>query len=94
MAYICKAHRKAQKQYKLQNKKINKYFNPLLGTTIGETNHRWEYCSHCEGPMVICGHCGNNCCNGGSGETCIDKCNEAYNLQDLEYKKGSKHWKV
>lgn len=48
-------------------------------------NHRWEYCSLCERNMVICGHCGNNCCNGGSGATgigdCVDRCDSAYALQ-------------
>lgn len=32
--------------------------------------------------MVVCGHCGNNCCNGCSGEGCPDKCEEAYRLQE------------
>ena len=47
--------------------------------------HRWADCSMC-GRMVICGKCGNNCCNGGYG-TLPDgmKCNacpEAYEMQD------------
>ena len=40
--------------------------------------HRWSYCEHCMCPMVICGHCGNNTCNGGSGENCPDKCAAAH----------------
>lgn len=32
-----------------------------------EHGHRWSYCDHCESPMVICGRCHNNCCNGGYG---------------------------
>ncbi len=30
--------------------------------------HYWSYCAHCETETVICGRCGNNCCNGGYGE--------------------------
>lgn len=42
------------------------------------------------GPMVICGKCGNNCCNGGYGEILgeevgevlvCDMCPSAYDLQ-------------
>lgn len=47
--------------------------------------HYWSDCEMC-GRMVVCGKCGNNCCNGGYGEingiTC-DACPEAYNIQDL-----------
>lgn len=54
-----------------------------------KTNHYWEYCYQCEADVVICGTCGNNCCNGGYGEvievdpgtimTCPD-CPSAYEL--------------
>jgi hypothetical protein len=30
--------------------------------------HKAVYCEHCERETVICGACGNNCCNGDSGE--------------------------
>lgn len=46
--------------------------------------HRWADCEMC-GRMVICGKCGNNCCNGGSGEVDGVKCaacDEAYAMQD------------
>lgn len=46
--------------------------------------HRWDECPLC-GPMVTCGKCGNNCCNGGygtfEGATC-DACPSAYDMQD------------
>ena len=47
--------------------------------------HKWDECPMC-GPMVVCGKCGNNCCNGGygtlpDGSTC-DACPSAYDLQD------------
>jgi hypothetical protein len=55
------------------------------------TKHHWEYCDHCEADVVICGTCGNNCCNGGYGEVmgpepdttmkCPD-CPSAYELQN------------
>ena len=48
--------------------------------------HTWYYCELCQGKVVICGNCGNNCCNGGYGQ--VDGvdctyCSEAYELQDL-----------
>lgn len=42
--------------------------------------HRYAYCSDCMAPMVFCGYCGNNSCNGGSGEGCPDQCQEAYKI--------------
>jgi len=57
---------------------------------MSNNNHYWAYCDYCETNMVVCGTCGNNCCNGGYGEvmgpeagttiTCPD-CPEAYALQ-------------
>jgi len=47
--------------------------------------HMWDECEMC-GPMVVCGKCGNNCCNGGygalpDGGTC-DACPSAYEMQE------------
>lgn len=42
--------------------------------------HKMSYCKMC-GPMVICGYCGNNCCNAGTGNNCKDSCKEAYEIQ-------------
>jgi hypothetical protein len=48
--------------------------------------HRWEFCPLCCGWMVVCGKCGNNCCNGGYGElpdgSPCDACPSAYDLQE------------
>ncbi len=48
------------------------------------SDHYWSYCNLCETNMVICGTCGNNCCNGGygqiNGKQCPD-CPFAYQLQ-------------
>lgn len=44
-------------------------------------DHAWDICEMC-GPMVVCGYCGNNCCNGGTGDNCPDKCASAYAMQD------------
>ncbi len=49
---------------------------------IKPVEHRWDFCSHCRVRMVVCGHCGNNCCNGGSEDHCPDHCASAYALQD------------
>lgn len=43
-------------------------------------HHKFVYCTHCRYPMIVCGYCGNNTCNGGVGETCKDSCEEAYKL--------------
>lgn len=47
--------------------------------------HEIYYCTLCEYLSVICKYCGNNACNGGSGnlpngDPCPDKCNEAYKI--------------
>jgi len=56
-------------------------------TYVNKHKHYWAYCNHCECPMVICGNCGNNCCNGGTGQyadgTSCDICLDAYTFQDL-----------
>ena len=44
--------------------------------------HKVSYCKECQCPIIVCGHCGNNTCNGMSGENCKDKCSEAYDLSD------------
>lgn len=47
--------------------------------------HFWDYCAHCQCRMVVCGKCGNNCCNGGHGKVDgveCDACLEAYAVQD------------
>jgi hypothetical protein len=52
---------------------------------MSEHNHHWDYCDHCQTSMVICGKCGNNCCNGGYGEVDgiqCDACPSAYDMQD------------
>jgi hypothetical protein len=65
---------------------------------MNQFNHFWSICEMC-GPMVVCGKCGNNCCNGGYGEIIgpeknadgeiimiqCDACPSAYEKQDLEY---------
>ena len=46
--------------------------------------HLWFICEMC-GPYVRCGYCGNNCCNGGTGELPSGDpcgCKEAYKQQD------------
>ena len=46
-------------------------------------NHTWEYCDFCQHDVVICGACGNNTCNGGSGtvdgKPC-EHCDDAYKM--------------
>jgi hypothetical protein len=55
-------------------------------------NHKWDNCWMC-GPRITCGYCGNNCCNGGSGDDCPDKCASAYAFQDLgETEEIKKAW--
>lgn len=36
-------------------------------TTSKTVEHHWEICLMC-GPMVVCGACRNNSCNGGYGD--------------------------
>jgi hypothetical protein len=58
---------------------------------MNEYGHYWSYCHHCRARMVICGRCGNNCCNGGYGEEIGPEpgttmkcraCPSAYDMQD------------
>ena len=52
------------------------------------TEHRWIFCETCDIETVVCGRCGNNVCNGGSGEVGNGKggtkpcpeCESAYQL--------------
>lgn len=41
------------------------------------SEHAWAFCPSCLVVMVLCGHCGNNTCNGGSGDSCPDRCASA-----------------
>jgi hypothetical protein len=46
----------------------------------------WDWCDLCQRRIVMCGKCGNNCCNGGhgtlkDGSEC-DACNAAYEMQE------------
>jgi methionyl-tRNA synthetase len=48
--------------------------------------HKQFYCLQCKCYAVVCGTCGNNCCNGGNGQLsdgsqCQD-CDNAYKLQE------------
>lgn len=50
--------------------------------------HKWAYCDDCKRDVVICGKCGNNCCNAGygtlsDGSEC-DACPSAYDFQNKD----------
>lgn len=53
------------------------------------TKHKLDYCPLCEGHMLRCKTCNNNCCNGMygtvDGEKCTD-CPDAYLVQDIYWK--------
>lgn len=55
-----------------------------------KTKHFLGYCELCETEMVVCATCNNNCCNGmyggEPGNWCLD-CPDAYQVQDLHFKK-------
>ena len=56
-----------------------------------KSKHSVAFCELCDTNMVICATCGNNCCNGGSGQvdgkTCPD-CDEAYEHQKIMWDNG------
>jgi hypothetical protein len=59
---------------------------PLLLPTAPPP-HKWRLCRQC-GPTVICGYCGNNVCNGGTGTLPDGQkcgCSEASALYDEQY---------
>ena len=65
--------------------RMSKSFEPKNGGIVAEGfPHTWGMCDQC-GWFVRCAYCGNNCCNGGSGDGCKDRCHEAYQLQDEWY---------
>ncbi len=54
-----------------------------------KTKHIISYCHACECKMIICGTCGNNCCNGAYGkigEKVCEDCPSAYEEQDILWK--------
>jgi hypothetical protein len=54
--------------------------------------HFWDYCALCQSEVVICGKCGNNCCNGGHGTlpdgSKCDACPSACEMQDKSDRYG------
>jgi hypothetical protein len=52
------------------------------------SSFQWKWCNQCRCAAFICPKCGNNCCNGGSGDNCPDNCQEAYDYQEQAYKDG------
>lgn len=63
---------------------------PFRKGDIQLVHHRISFCGGCDCFMIICGKCGNNSCNGGSGEVngkpCPD-CDDAYCFQDKMWKR-------
>lgn len=57
---------------------------PFRKGDIQLSHHRISFCGGCDCFMIICGTCGNNCCNGGTndvnGKPC--GCDNAYAIQD------------
>lgn len=50
--------------------------------------YKWAWCNQCDCATIICPHCGNNCCNGGSGRLDGEKCPyciDAYDYQRYMY---------
>ena len=52
--------------------------------------HEWSYCLLCRCNTVICGKCGNNTCNGGSGEINKNPCTSCLEAHNLSKKYGEK----
>lgn len=77
-------NRNQLKSWRIFEKKQAHYFKGLFGIRFGDLNHHWELCEIC-GPMVVCGVCGNNCCNGGSGLP-LCSCEDAYRAQRAGFK--------
>ena len=52
----------------------------------------WGWCQLCDAPFVRCQRCGNNCCNGGTGELEDGSqcgCADAYDHQEKCRKNGT-----
>lgn len=56
---------------------------------MNKYKHYWTHCDFCNIQIIVCGKCGNNCCNAGYGEIDdikCDACPSAYDMQDEGYK--------
>ena len=54
--------------------------------TKNKYNFQWEWCDQCEDWFIRCPKCGNNSCNGGSGEVDgedCDVCSLSHSYQSL-----------
>lgn len=76
----------------LSRENIGKVFDmcQLSADLVEISPHTLDYCLTCRTYMVLCANCGNNCCNGSTGEfsrgtKCIDACNDAYRVQHAYY---------
>jgi len=61
------------------------------GYECWQTKHHISFCDLCQTDIIICGKCGNNCCNGGygtlpDGSTC-NLCPSAYAKQKEMWEK-------
>ncbi len=70
-------------------KKLNKMDNKQAKQLMKEHGHTFLYCKLC-GPTIICGYCGNNVCNAGSGSyktgewvKCPNDCKEANEIDNM-----------
>ncbi len=54
------------KSAKVAARKREKARRRLRELGVSPSEIRWEWCGHCERPMVRCPDCGNNTCNGGN----------------------------
>ena len=74
-----------------KTKKTKNAQETLRALTNAPMTFTWAWCRTCDRAAVICPKCGNNCCNGGSGQVdgeLCDICNLAYQYQDLAVKGG------
>lgn len=60
--------------------------NEMKENMMINSRHSLRWCGHCDGYMVICADCCNNCCNGGTktlpdGKEC--GCAQAYEHQTI-----------
>jgi hypothetical protein len=58
-----------------------------MSTSLDTIIHSRHFCGQCNRWTVLCGHCGNNSCNGGYGmDGECPHCPEAYEVQDDDSK--------
>lgn len=66
--------------------------DPTGQTSETMIKHREGFCYTCDCYMIICGTCGNNCCNGGYGQVNGKQCPDCPSAYELQKRREKNKW--